>query len=133
MKQHTDLLWLDTRLDKLKLWLEGLRSKLVDLDPRNEKLRLPSQDVECQTEFVRLWINDLKPGFRGLEPRFRGIRTICRKLLAFGLIALFIVSWWIFLRRGELVCRSRIPEPDTSVSNSTLGVCLPVVPYIRGF
>ena len=124
MQQQTDLLWLDTRLEKLKLYLEHLRSNLVHMEPQYNILRPRLHDVESHLQYAKPWIDDFKLSFRGLEPHGRTIRCIFRILVVFCLVILFIVSWAIFLRRGESPFASRRPEPDNSVFNSTLGVCL---------
>ena len=125
MQQHTDLLWLDTRLGKLKLFLEHLRSNLVHMEPQYKILRPRLHDMESHLEYAKPWIGDCKSSFQSLKPRGRTIRCIFRILVVSCLVILFIVSWAIFLRRGEISFASRRLEPDNSVFNTTLGVCLP--------
>ncbi len=127
---HTDFEWLDTRLEKLKLFLKELRSHLVHLGPRDDN-SIPKLDVECYLEYTKPWIDDFKPIVRGLEARVRTLRFLSQKLLVFGLIILFIVSWSNFLKRGGASSASRRPESDNSGFNATLGVCLPARSLFR--
>ena len=110
-----DHLSLDKRLKKLKLYLEDLRSSLVWLRPQNENLML---------ETAKPWIEEYKPSCRGLEFRGKAIKRVLQKLLVFFLIIVFIVTWVNFLRPDGLVVASRRPESDSSILNTTLGVCL---------
>ena len=106
------------------LYLEHLRSNLVHMEPYNI-LRPRLHDVQSHLEYAKPWIGDCMSSFRGLQPRGRTTRCIFRILVIFCLVILFIVSWAIFLRRGEFSSASRRLEPDHSVFNTTLGVCLP--------
>ena len=108
-----------------KLYPEHLRSNLVHMEPLYKILRPRLHDVESHLEYANPWIGACKSSFRGLQPRGRTIRCIFRILVVFCLVILFIVSWAVFLRRGEFSSASRRLEPDNSVFNTTLGVCLP--------
>ena len=121
MQHYTYLEWLNTRLKKLKLSLEELKSDLVHLGPRYKNPGLQFQDVERHLEYAKPWLDDFMLNFRGLEPHVRILRLLSQKLLVLGLIVLFIVSWWTFLRRDGVSIRL---QPDNSVFNATLGVCL---------
>ncbi len=127
MQAYSDLFWLDIRLEKLKLYLDDLKSHFIHIELHYGNLRPRLPDVERQLEYVRPWIDDFRPSFRGLEPRARTIRSLIQKLLVCSLIALFIGSWWRFLRGGRSSLLSRSPETDHSVSNTTLGVCVPAM------
>ena len=110
-----DLLSLDKRLEKLKLYLEDLRSSLVWLRPQYENLML---------ETAEPWIEEYKPSCRGLEFRGKAIKRLLQKLLVFFLIIVFIVTWANFLRSDGLPFARRRPQSDSSIFNTTLGVCL---------
>ena len=127
MQYHTDLEWLDTRLEKLKIFLKGLKSHLVHLGPRDVNSTPQFREVECHLEYTKPWIDDFKPIVRGLEARVRRLRSLPQKLLVFGLIILLIFSWSNFLKRGGASSASIRPESDNSVFNATLGVCLPAM------
>ena len=127
MQHHTDLEWLDTRLGKLKLFLKELRPHLVHLGPRDDNSTPQFQDVECHPEYTKPWIDEFKQIIRGLEHRVRTLRSLPQKLLVFGLVILFIVSWFNSLKRGGASSASRRPKSDKSVFNATLGVRLPAI------
>ena len=110
-----DLLSLNKRLGKLKLYLEDLGSGLVRLRPQYENLMLESAEP---------WIDEYKPSCRGLELRGRAIKRVFQKLLAFVLIIVFIVTWANFLRPDGLSFASRKPKSDSLIFNATLGVSL---------
>ncbi len=129
MQHHTDFEWLDTRLEKLKLLLKELTSHLVHLGPRDDNSIPKFREVECHLEYTKPRIDDFKPIVRGLEARVRTLRFLSQKLLVFGLIVLFIVSWSNFLKRGGASSASRRPESDNSVFNATLGVCVPTMSF----
>ena len=109
-----DLLSLDKRLEKLKLYLEHLNFSLVRLRPQYENLMLDSAEP---------WIEGYKPSCRGLEFRGKVIRRILQKLLVCFLVIVFIVTWANFLRPDGLPFASRKPQSDSSILNTTLGVC----------
>ena len=127
MQHFTDLQWLDIRLEKLKRYLEELGSNLTRLESQHKSERPQFQDVERHLEYAKPRISDFKPNFRGLEPRIRTLRSLSQMLLVFGLIILFIVSWSNFVLRGGSLSTSRESEPDNSVFNATLGVCIPAI------
>ena len=131
MHHYIHLPWLDTRLERLKLYLETLTSNLAHFEPQYKLLGPNFHDVERPLGFSKPRIDGFKPSFRGWEPRVRTIRCYLQKLLVFGLIVLFIVSWSIFLLPSRSSSESRRPEPDTSVFNTTLGVCLHVTSLYR--
>ena len=110
-----DLLSLNKRLEKLKLYLEDLRSSLVLLRPQYEHLMLESAES---------WIEEYKPSCRGREIHGRAIKRVLQKLLVFFLIIVFIVTWAKFLRPDGLPFASRRPKSDSSIFNTTLGVGL---------
>ena len=109
-----DLLSLDKRLEKLKLYLEHFKFSQVLLRPQYENLMLESAEP---------WIEEYKPSCRGLEFRGKAIRRLLQKLLVYFLVIVFIVTWANFLRPHGLPFASRKPESDSSVFNTTLGVC----------
>lgn len=127
MHHYIDLSWLDIRLERLKLYFEELTSNLLHLEPQYQFLGPKFHDVERHLGRSRPRIDDFKPNFRGWEPRVRTIRCYFQKLLVFGLIVLFIISWSIFLLRGRSSSESNRPESDNSVFNTTLGVCFAIV------
>lgn len=123
MHHYIDLPWLDTRLERLKLYLEELTSNLAHLEPQYKLLKPNFPDVERHLGFSKPRIDDFKLSFCGWEPRVRTIRCYFQKLLVFSLIVLFIVSWSFFLLRSRSSSESRRLEPDNPVFNTTLGVC----------
>ena len=123
MQHFTHLLSLDTRREKLKLYLETWKSSLVRLEPRYGNLSLQFQDVERHLDYMRPWIDAFEPNLRGLDPRGKKLRAVFQKVFIFGLILLLILPWLMFLRRGESPFANRRKESDTSVFNRTLGVC----------
>lgn len=125
MQHHTDLQWLDTPLEKLKLYLDDLKSYLPYLERQYQRAKSRSQDLERLVGYAKPRIDDVKSHFRGLEPRVRTLRSFSQKLLVFGLAILFVVSWTIFLRGGASSSASGTPETDNSPFNATLGVRLP--------
>ena len=119
---HTDLLSIDKRLEKLKLYFEHLQSSLVRLRPQYENL------MDRHLESAEPWVEEIKeykPSFRGLEIHGRTLKPVLQKLLVFFLIVLFVVTWANFLRQDEMPFTIRRPDSDNSVFNTTLGVCPP--------
>lgn len=114
-QQYMDLLSLDKRLQKLKLYLEHLTSSLVRLRPQYDNLMLQSAEP---------WIEEYKPSCRGLLFNGRAFKRVVQKLLVFFMIILFIVTWANFIRPDRLPFASRRPEPYSPIFNTTLGVCL---------
>ena len=123
-----DLLSLDKRLEKLKLYLEHLRSGLVRHRPQYENLMLESAEP---------WIEEYKPSCRGLELRRRAIKRVSQRLLAFFLITVFIITWANFLRPNGFAFASRKPESDSLILTrhlelvSVLRICMRIGPLIN--
>ena len=127
MKPYTEPQGLQSWLQRLKEYLEELPSKLVHSEPRYEKLGPRCEDTEHRIENASPSIDVVTPYFPAFAPRMRLSRSAFRKLLAFGMVTLFMIPWLMFLWRGGSWFANKRSGSDDPVLNATLGVGLPAI------
>ena len=98
---------------------------MVSEEKTDEKLQHAVHDrtERPQLEDVEGYLESMEPRLDDFRLKSRGRRSLPPRLVIYGLVALFIVSWARFLRQdGSSSRRTGVDDP---VLNDTLGVCNP--------